>query len=33
MKDCHIHLMPLIGPEDPPAVFMAKAANSVEKGK
>ncbi|MBR2873601.1 MAG: hypothetical protein IKB99_08895 [Lentisphaeria bacterium] len=26
MKDCHIHLMPLIGPEDSPEVFMNKAA-------
>ena len=26
MKDCHIHLMPLIGKEDAPDVFMGKAA-------
>ena len=26
MKDCHIHLMPLIGSAEPPEVFMAKAA-------
>ena len=26
MKDCHIHLMPLIGQEDAPEVFMSKAA-------
>ena len=32
MKDCHIHLMPLIGPEDPPAVFMAKAAEAGVAG-
>ena len=28
MKDCHIHLMPLIGPADPPEVFMKKAADA-----
>lgn len=26
MKDCHIHLMPLAGPIDPPEVFMEKTA-------
>ncbi|MBO7146522.1 MAG: amidohydrolase family protein [Lentisphaeria bacterium] len=28
MKDCHIHWMPLIGPADPPEVFMKKAAKA-----
>lgn len=32
MKDCHIHLMPLIGPEDPPEIFMAKAAEAGVTG-
>ncbi|MFA6931108.1 MAG: amidohydrolase family protein [Lentisphaeria bacterium] len=26
MKDCHIHLMPLCGPIDPPEIFVEKAA-------
>lgn len=26
MKDCHIHFMPLIGPEDPPETFLQKTA-------
>ena len=28
MKDCHIHLMPLIGPADPQEVFLQKTAEA-----
>ena len=28
MKDCHIHLMPLIGPAEAPDVFMKRAADA-----
>ena len=28
MKDCHIHLMPFIGPAEPPEVFLKKAADA-----
>lgn len=28
MKDCHIHLMPLCGPIDPPEIFAEKAAGA-----
>lgn len=32
MKDCHIHLMPLIGPEEEPGKFVAKAAEAGVTG-
>ena len=32
MKDCHSHWMPLIGPADPPEVFLKKAAEGGVDG-
>lgn len=32
MKDCHIHLMPLIGPADEPEIFLKKAAEAGVDG-
>ncbi len=32
MKDCHIHLMPMAGPIDPPEIFVEKAASAGVDG-